>query len=159
MSQGYTQPFPVPILTSGTAITVTYGSGTASVAANVASQSDMETATSNTVLVTPGVAQYHPSAAKAWLNMTGTGVIAINASYNVSGITDLNTGYYTITFDVDFSSVNYVVQVTCSRNAAYYTQGLQMDIVSFAVGSCNISAGIAGATDPSKLTAVFFGDQ
>mgnify|MGYP006908259920 CR=1 FL=1 len=36
--------------------------------------------------------------AKAWLNMKGTGTVAINESFNVSSITDNSSGNYTTTF-------------------------------------------------------------
>jgi hypothetical protein len=44
---------------------------------------------------------------KGWINLNGTGVIAIADSYNVSGITDNGTGNYTVTWDTDFGSANY----------------------------------------------------
>ena len=36
--------------------------------------------------------------AKSWLNMQGTGTVAINDSFNVSSITDNSSGNYTTTF-------------------------------------------------------------
>lgn len=47
------------------------------------------------------------SKAKAWIYFTGTGTIAINASYNVKSITDLATGRYRVDFAVPFKSSNY----------------------------------------------------
>lgn len=49
-------------------------------------------------------------AAKAWVNFNGTGTVAISASFNVSSITDNNTGDYTINFtnampDTTFAAV------------------------------------------------------
>ncbi len=38
--------------------------------------------------------------AKAWSNVNGTGTIAINDSFNVSGVTDNGTGDITNTFSV-----------------------------------------------------------
>jgi len=43
---------------------------------------------------------------KAWANIKGDGT-AINDSYNVSGIVDTASGQVTVTWDKDFSSVNY----------------------------------------------------
>jgi hypothetical protein len=51
-----------------------------------------------------------PNAAKAWVNFNGTGTVAIRASYNVSSITDNNTGDYTVNFTVAMSDVNYSAQ-------------------------------------------------
>ena len=36
--------------------------------------------------------------AKAWVNLNGTGTVAIRKAFNVSSITDLNTGWYQINF-------------------------------------------------------------
>jgi len=36
--------------------------------------------------------------AHAWVYFNGTGTVAINDSYNVSSITDLNTGYYKVNY-------------------------------------------------------------
>lgn len=44
---------------------------------------------------------------KAWINFNGTGTIAINDSFNASGITDNGTGDYTITWDTNFANINY----------------------------------------------------
>lgn len=47
--------------------------------------------------------------AAAWVNFNGTGVIAINASYNVSSITDAAVGEYAINFATAMPDANYVV--------------------------------------------------
>ena len=47
-------------------------------------------------------------AVKAWVNFNGTGVVAIRAGYNVSSITDNNTGYYTVNFATAMPDANYV---------------------------------------------------
>lgn len=45
--------------------------------------------------------------AKAWINMNGTGTVAIRDSFNISGITDNGTGDHTQTFANDFSNNDY----------------------------------------------------
>jgi hypothetical protein len=45
--------------------------------------------------------------AKAWVNFNGTGTVAIRASLNVSSITDVGTGQYTINFTNTFADANY----------------------------------------------------
>jgi len=52
--------------------------------------------------------------AKAWVNFNGTGTVAIRASYNVSSITDNNTGDYTVNFTNAMSDKNYAVNVSTS---------------------------------------------
>ena len=47
------------------------------------------------------------SAAKVWLNLNGTGTIAIRDSFNVSGVSDGGTGNYTTSFTTSFSNANY----------------------------------------------------
>ncbi len=46
--------------------------------------------------------------AKAWVNFTGSGVVTIKDSYNVSSITDNGVGDYTINFINPFSNSDYV---------------------------------------------------
>lgn len=69
----------------------------------VATQSDQETASSNTVFVTPGVQHFHPSAAKGWINFDGTGTIAIRRSYNFTSLVDNGTGNYQANLTTAFS--------------------------------------------------------
>lgn len=45
--------------------------------------------------------------AKAWVNFNGTGTVAIRASFNVSSITDNNTGDYTLNFTAAMADTNY----------------------------------------------------
>lgn len=46
-------------------------------------------------------------ACRAWVNFNGTGTVAIRASGNVSSITDLNTGEYTVNFTTAMPDANY----------------------------------------------------
>jgi hypothetical protein len=45
--------------------------------------------------------------AKAWVNFNGTGTPAIRGSFNVSSITDLGTGQYTVNFTTAMPTANY----------------------------------------------------
>lgn len=47
------------------------------------------------------------SVAKAWVNFNGTGTVAIQASYNVSSITDRGNGKYTVNFTTAFADASY----------------------------------------------------
>ena len=74
----------------------------------------MSTIKANTLLHSDGSTTTQPSIpaldkrmAKAWLNMNGTGTIAIRSSYGVSSISDVSTGKYTCNFSTNFSDVNY----------------------------------------------------
>jgi hypothetical protein len=44
---------------------------------------------------------------RAWVNFNGVGTVAIRASFNVSSITDNNTGDYTVNFTTAMPDVNY----------------------------------------------------
>tara|TARA_Y100000015_G_scaffold28306_1_gene27532 strand:- start:42 stop:419 length:378 start_codon:yes stop_codon:yes gene_type:complete len=50
--------------------------------------------------------------AKAWVNFNGTGTVAIRDSFNVSSITDINTGIYDVNFTSSFANTNYAVSFT-----------------------------------------------
>lgn len=69
-----------------------------------ATQAEQEAGTDLTHGVTPGRQQFHASACKAWVEFNGTGTLAVNASYNVSSVTDNGTGSYNPNFTTAFSS-------------------------------------------------------
>ena len=48
-------------------------------------------------------------AAKAWVNFNGTGTVAIRQSGNVSSITDVSTGLFTLNFTTAMTDANYAV--------------------------------------------------
>jgi hypothetical protein len=86
----------------------------------IASQADQEAGTSLVAAVTPGRQHYHPSAVKFWADVVGTG-LSINASYNVTSVTDTGAGLLTVNIDVDFSSVNYCAGVAIERASTALT--------------------------------------
>lgn len=75
----------------------------------LAVQSEMEAGTDTGRVVVPGRQHYHPSAAKAWVNFNGSGVIAIGQSYNVTSLTDNGTGDWTVTYTNAFTNSNNCV--------------------------------------------------
>lgn len=139
-------------LNAGTAITVTGQT----VSANIATQSDQETATSTTTLVTPGRQQYHPSAAKAWSYTTYSGGVPSSvAGYNIASVGDTGTGLLTLNFTVSFSSSNYAA---ISGLAQANTAGTRSQ--SNATGSVQIEIfDLAGVARDYNNTTVCFGDQ
>lgn len=48
-------------------------------------------------------------ACRAWVNFNGTGTVVINASGNVSSITDNGTGDYTVNFTTALPDANYAL--------------------------------------------------
>ena len=61
--------------------------------------------------------------AKAWVNFNGTGTVAIRDSFNVSSITDINTGRYTINFTSGaLADANYTFSGSfCNDNSTAIT--------------------------------------
>lgn len=73
-----------------------------------ATQAEMESGSSTTVMVTPGRAHFHPSAAKFWASFScGAGTPSLDASYNVTSISDRGSGLFTANFTTALSSANY----------------------------------------------------
>ena len=65
-----------------------------------------------------GVVGISQDTAKVWVNLDGTGTIAIKSSFNVSSITDVTTGVYTVTFATPMANADYASggsSVDCNR--------------------------------------------
>jgi len=70
-----------------------------------ATQAEMEAASSTTVFVSPGRQQYHPSALKMWADMrNNAGSPVLDASFNVSSLTDIGTGIWRPNLTTSFST-------------------------------------------------------
>lgn len=117
-----------------------------------AAQADMETGTSTTVAVVPGVMQYHPGVAKAWVNFNGTGTVAIRVSYNTSSITDNATADYTVNFTTAFSTADYVITGCGSPN---YSGGRPGGIIAL----FSQVSGTEAAPSVSSFRFSIFGDE
>lgn len=85
-----------------------------------ATKAQMQTATSAVTFVTPAQAQNHPGAAKAWTLFIGTntGTISSLASYNVSSVTRLGGGTYSVVFTTAFASTAFVAVVQAGVNSS-----------------------------------------
>lgn len=105
-------------------------SETASGLVELATSAEATAGTDTARAVTPaGVAAAIPSklnaagtaplyACRAWVNFNGTGTVAINASGNVSSVTDNGTGDYTVNFITAMQDANYAYTGTCRRSDA-----------------------------------------
>ena len=106
--------------------------------------------------ITPAMfsADSKQSVIKAWINFNGTGVIAINDSFNVTSITDVGVGNYTITWDTDFANVNY-----CISGAA--PAGRFVSTSTRAIGALDIFVLMNGVTptDIEHVCVMAIGDQ
>lgn len=132
-------------------------SGGSVTGAMVAAQSDQETGTSVTTVVTPGRQQYHNSAAKAWARCTeSAGTYTLAASYNIAGGTcgKDGTGELTPTFTTAFSSTAYVCVATSLASSTF------VNMNSVSAGEVGISIrSIAGVAADVGFSFVCFGDQ
>lgn len=134
----------------------TKADGSSITPAAAATQAEMEAASSNTVMATPANVNWHPGVAKAWIKCNAAG--AIQASHNITSITDNGTGDVTVTIATDFSSVNYAILPGNISGQAYVTT----------VQSTSQAAGVfqgitqnpgSGTADPNNWFFACFGDQ
>ena len=65
--------------------------------------------------------------AKAWVSFNGTGTVAIRDNYNVSSITDVATGKYTVNFSTAMSDANYSAVMYTNTSAGGGTGDLNND--------------------------------
>ena len=54
---------------------------------------------------------------RAWVNFNGQGTVAIRDSFNVSSITDVNTGTYTANFATAFSDNDFAAVVSMGHES------------------------------------------
>jgi hypothetical protein len=148
-------------LTAGTGIAITNGTGSISIAANVASQSEMEAASSLTVAVTPGRAIFHPGSAKVWAQMGTSGNIR-GPSFNVSSIVDSGTGLVQINYSITLSDSQHpiaaLVYTGQNDNFSVNANATAGQGTTYSSLSC-VNSSTATLTDPSiGYQFVAFGD-
>jgi hypothetical protein len=138
----------------------------------LATQSDMETATSIITTVTPGRLKYHPGVAKAVMFTTGTAtpVASTPPTYNCT-LTDTGVGQLTVNFTVAFSSATaYCVVVnvepisTTLTAIANVMRGYMRFGGMSGAGTCQVNCADWSATtnvirDPISWHVVAYGDQ
>ena len=134
--------------------------------AAAASQALMEAAASLTTYVSPGRANYHPGAAKAWCFVTVSGgTPTLAANHNVASITDNGTGDFTVNFTTAFSSVNYAVACSAQRDEletiqSHATMGIARYPNAVAAASVRVAYGDGNNNfDPVNFSVICFGDQ
>ena len=118
----------VAVASGGTGVATSTGSG-----ANVLGTSPtMATPTFNSaqLATVSGTAPLYM--ARAWVNFNGTGTVAINASGNVSSITDNGTGDYTVNFTTAMTDTNGTVVGAAVETVGAFSGGLRVVTPSFA---------------------------
>jgi hypothetical protein len=127
-----------------------------------ATQAEQETATAVDKIVTPGRQQFHPSAAKVWVQFNPSG--GLGASYNVTSVTDNSVGNWTVVIATDFSSNSFVGLAIGGYEAAtgslIYNVGDTLAAGAFRVIANARATGASADPDtPNNIFVVCFGDQ
>jgi len=91
--------------------------------------------------------------AKAWMNLTGTGTIAVNDSLNVTSCTDAGTGRYKPQFTNSFNTTRYTPQCIDDNYGIGWVNG-------YATGECqNVRANNTFTlNDPTTVSFSAHGD-
>jgi hypothetical protein len=148
----------------GAGVSISTGFLTVAVPA-VASQAEQEAGTVTSTYTSPGRQQYHPSAAKAWAHYDSTTATpTLNASYNVSSLTDNSVGQITVNFSVAMSSANYCAIASGGTNSADTAAAFAVCYPSSrkTTGGIGVSTydGTFGSTlDMKNVCVAVFGDQ
>jgi hypothetical protein len=90
--------------------------------------------------------------AKAWVNFNGTGTVAIRRSFNVSSITDLNTGWYQINFTTSMPDSNFSVTTASDSGIAYASQCRMSGLTTTYVAVFNYYGSSQAGLDASIIT-------
>ena len=104
----------------------------------------------------------HKDNIKAWVRFDQTGSQSIDSSYNISSVTDTNTGQSTLNFSTAMSDANYSVVATGgSTNARYYASTWSIGTSSFQVRNFSVYDGSSLGEyylDRADCSAIVFGN-
>lgn len=128
-------------------------------ASGLAAQSDQETGTSTTKIVTSGVQKHHPLHPKAWGLIAAGASPSVTTGSGISSVTRPSTGIYEITLTTAMSSNNYAVHVTPESSAEIrvYISSSTRSTTTFRI-VCLDSSGTA-TNSASHLHVTVMGDQ
>jgi len=87
---------------------------------------------------------------RAWVNFNGTGTVAIRASGNVTSITDVNTGQYTINLTNAMPDANFATVVGIARSYAGFDTADSNRIITV-VATTTTSVSVQTTTPPTTL--------
>jgi len=85
---------------------------------------------------------------KAWVNLNGTGTVAINNSFNTSGITDEAAGHYSHSFTNNFADAHYV-----GSGSAMFSTNNNLHVVT--IGDNNGANGTVPSTSSYELRSPY----
>jgi hypothetical protein len=96
------------------------------------------------------------SKAKAWLNLDGTGTIAIHSSYNIKSVTDQGTGIYDVFFAVPFKSATGYAMAGSAHQKFVAINSLALTLADSVRIRVFTDAGADADSDPTMV--MFFGE-
>jgi len=92
--------------------------------------------------------------ADAWVQFTGTGTVTINDSFNVTSITDIGVGNYTVNFTTAMANGDYALAGMANPELSLYAPDSLLAAGSFRIQTKNLSG---TNTDPEKAGVIVFG--
>ena len=122
----------------------------------IAVQSEMEAGSSTTLAVVAGRQHFHPSAAKAWVKFNPAGTI--QASYNVTSVSDGGTGTHTVNWATDFSSADYALAYSLQQSSTLNLRCGREPLGAGRVNTQTRRVDTQALTDVNFLMVVGFGD-
>ncbi len=128
----------------------------------LATDAEVTTGTSTTLVSPVSSMVFHQGVAKAWVNFNGTGTPAINDSYNVTSITDNGVGDYTINFTTAFGNAFYCMNGWArdvdDSDPGSLVSARQTDAKTTSAMRIRVYVGNAPVDSP-EISLVFFGDR
>jgi hypothetical protein len=124
----------------------------------LATAGDMREGNNNTMVVVPGRVPYHLSVCNCWGKASGDGT-TLNASFNVTSVTDTNTGRLGVNIATDFIEPQYAIHCTLIRGVTTYAvadvedNNIRFDsqrVGSFEIESYDHTATTMVADDPAS---------
>ena len=90
---------------------------------------------------------------KGWIQFDGTGVIAIQGSFNVASIDDEGVGLYQVNWDTNFANIDY--------SCVWGGESFELRMLNYAVGAIDLSCldEAANPRDSSNVNLIAIGDQ
>jgi hypothetical protein len=89
---------------------------------------------------------------KAWVKLNGTGTVAINNSFNTSGITDEATGHYSHSFTNNFADAHYV-----GSGSAMFSTNNNLHVIT--IGDNNGAGGTVPSTSSYELRSPYVAEN
>jgi hypothetical protein len=121
---------------------------------SAATKAQQEAASSNTVFVTPANQQYHPSAVQVWCKFTVSGgACTLVAFSNVSSVSYVSAGHFTVNLMVPFATTNFAVLASGSDSTTTIFVTEATSTASAISLACVNAAGVS-FVDPSNYVAM-----